>query len=96
MSAGIMTCEPTIIVDEHTTRNTGDGNNANTKENSMHHTNMNTAPAGNGETATDPVCGMSVTVNTDAITREHDGKTYYFCGDHCATNFAKAPQIFLN
>ena len=96
MSAGIMTCEPTIIVDESTTLNTGDGNNANNKENSMRHTNMNTAPAGNGETATDPVCGMSVTVSADAITREHDGKTYYFCGDHCAANFAKAPQIFLN
>ena len=46
----------------------------------MHHT----APA-DGETATDPVCGMTVAVNADAITREYEGKSYYFCGEHCAT-----------
>ncbi|WP_395954831.1 YHS domain-containing protein [Bifidobacterium myosotis] len=49
-----------------------------------------------GETATDPVCGMSVAVNAEAITREYNGKTYYFCGEHCATNFMKAPQVFLS
>ena len=53
-----------------------------------------TAPA-DGETATDPVCGMTVAVNADAITREYEGKSYYFCGEHCATNFMKAPQVFL-
>ena len=95
-STGIMAGEPTVIVDEHAAYNPEGDNTANTKENGMHHMNMNTAPAGNGETATDPVCGMSVTVSADAITREHDGKTYYFCGETCATNFAKAPQIFLN
>ena len=31
----------------------------------------------------------------DAITREYEGKSYYFCGEHCATNFMKAPQVFL-
>ena len=39
--------------------------------------------------------GMTVAVNNDAITREHDGTTYYFCGEHCANNFMKAPQLFL-
>ena len=33
--------------------------------------------------------------SADAITREHDGTTYYFCGEHCANNFMKAPQLFL-
>ena len=33
--------------------------------------------------------------NADAITREYEGKSYYFCGEHCATNFMKAPQVFL-
>lgn len=60
----------------------------------MHHMQMNTAST-EGETATDPVCGMTVAVNADSITRDYDGKTYYFCGEHCANNFAKAPQIFL-
>ena len=46
-------------------------------------------------TQLDPVCGMTVAVNADAITREYEGKSYYFCGEHCATNFMKAPQVFL-
>ena len=51
--------------------------------NHMHSADMNDAT----QTATDPVCGMTVAVNNDAITREHDGTTYYFCGEHCANNF---------
>lgn len=53
--------------------------------NHMHSADMNDAT----QTATDPVCGMTVAVNNDAITREHDGTTYYFCGEHCANNFMK-------
>ena len=94
--------EPTVIIDDRTTLNhtnhaSDQSNNPTNKENTMdmgmhmHHT----APA-DGETATDPVCGMTVAVNDDAITREYEGKSYYFCGEHCATNFAKAPQIFLS
>ena len=96
-----------VIVDERTELtqldDAGNGSvdattvsNATTKENTMtmHHMHMDQPT--HGETATDPVCGMTVAVNDDAITREHDGKTYYFCGEHCATNFDKAPQIFLN
>ncbi|KAB5607862.1 HAD-IC family P-type ATPase [Bifidobacterium jacchi] len=62
----------------------------------MHHMNMNhTATTEGAQTATDPVCGMTVSVNADSITRDYEGRTYYFCGEHCANNFAKAPQIFL-
>ena len=39
--------------------------------------------------------GMTVVWNADAITREYEGKSHYFCGEHCATNFMKAPQVFL-
>ena len=93
------TIEPTVIVDDRTSLNhvTDQSNNPTNKENTMdmemhmHHN----APA-DSETATDPVCGMTVAVNDDAITREYEGKPYYFCGEHCATNFAKAPQIFLS
>ena len=95
------THEPTVIIDDRTTLNhtnhvSDQSNNPTNKENTMdmgmhmHHT----APA-DGETATDPVCGMTVAVNADAITREYEGKPYYFCGEHCATNFMKAPQVFL-
>lgn len=93
--------EPTVIIDDRTTLNhtnhvSDQSNNPTNRENTMdmgmhmHHT----APA-DGETATDPVCGMTVAVNADAITREYEGKSYYFCGEHCATNFMKAPQVFL-
>ena len=76
----------------------------NSKENTMDMSHMNhthhmgqmaeTNPA-DGERATDPVCGMSVAVNGEAITRTYNGTTYYFCGEHCATNFSKAPELFL-
>ncbi|MBT1161585.1 HAD-IC family P-type ATPase [Bifidobacterium sp. SO1] len=100
--------EPQVIIDESTELTHLEPNDephgsdstmstdSNDKEHpmDMHHMHMNAAPT-DGETATDPVCGMTVAVTADAITREYEGKTYYFCGEHCANNFAKAPQIFL-
>ncbi len=75
--------------------------NISSKENTMdmshtHHMGQmaETNPA-DGERATDPVCGMSVAVNDEAITHTYNGTTYYFCGEHCATNFSKAPELFL-
>ncbi|PKU89080.1 ATPase [Bifidobacterium thermophilum] len=78
-------------------------NNSNTKSKEhtmdmshMHHMGqMAEATPGDGNTATDPVCGMSVAVNDEAITRTYNGTTYYFCGEHCAANFSKAPELFL-
>ncbi|KAA8815493.1 HAD family hydrolase [Bifidobacterium callitrichos] len=89
---------PHVIIDERTMLTTDNtSHNTNHKENTMemNHMHMHHAAPTDGETATDPVCGMTVAVNADAITREHDGKTYYFCGEHCAKNFDKAPQLFL-
>lgn len=40
----------------------------------------------NGEYAIDPVCGMRVS-KKNAITRQKDGKTYYFCSEECANSF---------
>ena len=34
----------------------------------------------------DPICGMTVNEQT-ALRAERDGKTYYFCGEHCRTTF---------
>jgi Cu+-exporting ATPase len=34
----------------------------------------------------DPVCGMDVD-KTTALHAEREGKTYYFCGDHCRQTF---------
>ena len=84
--------------------NTVNNTDTKSKENTMDMSHMNhthhmgqmaeTNPA-DGERATDPVCGMSVAVNDEAITRTYNGTTYYFCGEHCATNFSKAPELFL-
>ena len=105
------TAAPTIIIDEHTAlnqpsdaghhANTVNNTDTNSKEHTMdmshtHHMGqMAEANPTDGNTATDPVCGMSVAVNDEAITRTYNGTTYYFCGEHCATNFSKAPELFL-
>ena len=94
------TAAPRVIIDERTTLDgIPDGTSSHsasitTKGHIMDMHHMNSAPV-DGETATDPVCGMTVAVNDDAITREYEGKTYYFCGEHCANNFMKAPALFL-
>ncbi|MGB6484312.1 MAG: heavy metal translocating P-type ATPase [Candidatus Acidiferrales bacterium] len=43
--------------------------------------------------ATDPVCGMRVDPARAKATREHLGKTYYFCCEGCAKKFADAPAV---
>jgi P-type Cu+ transporter len=47
------------------------------------------------ETATDPVCGMTVDPET-APSRTHDGKTYSFCCDGCATTFDTDPAGYAS
>ena len=39
--------------------------------------------------ATDPVCGMTVTADASSHPLEHDGVTYYFCGSSCHRTFGK-------
>jgi YHS domain-containing protein len=48
------------------------------------------------ERATDPVCGMSVTIATAKHQLEHEGTTYYFCGAGCRTKFAADPSKYLS
>jgi len=38
----------------------------------------------------DPICGMTVDEAT-ALKVERDGKTSYFCGDHCRKKFLSTP-----
>jgi Cu+-exporting ATPase len=38
----------------------------------------------------DPVCGMTVD-RTTALHAERDGKTFYFCSDHCRKKFLSTP-----
>ena len=43
------------------------------------------------ETATDPVCGMTVTIAGAANTTRHEGYTYYFCSPKCLAKFTADP-----
>jgi P-type Cu+ transporter len=38
----------------------------------------------------DPICGMTVN-ETTAINAERDGKTFYFCSEHCRQTFLSRP-----
>ncbi len=38
----------------------------------------------------DPICGMTVDEAT-ALHAVRDGKTFYFCGDHCLQSFLSTP-----
>ncbi|MEW5976361.1 MAG: YHS domain-containing protein [Acidobacteriota bacterium] len=38
----------------------------------------------------DPICGMTVNEAT-ALRAERDGKTFYFCSDHCRQKFLSTP-----
>ena len=40
--------------------------------------------------AIDPICGMTVDEAT-ALHAERDGKTFYFCGEHCREKFLSQP-----
>jgi YHS domain-containing protein len=41
--------------------------------------------------ATDPVCGMKVD-RSKALTAEHAGRTYFFCSEHCRSQFQTDPD----
>lgn len=44
---------------------------------------------------TDPVCGMQVDTETSELSLEHNGKTYWFCGNGCLLEFKDDPDTYL-
>ncbi|XJZ28048.1 YHS domain-containing protein [Bacillota bacterium Lsc_1132] len=46
--------------------------------------------------ATDPVCGMEVTVNDSTLRSTFNGKEYYFCAKACLTKFEADPQKYVS
>ncbi len=42
----------------------------------------------------DPVCGMGAT--SDLFKADYQGKSYYFCSDHCKKQFVANPTDFAN
>ena len=52
-----------------------------------------TAVVGEGA-AVDPVCGMSIHAGPDTLHVTHDGRTVYFCSEHCRDRFVANPSAF--
>ena len=47
------------------------------------------------KTEKDPVCVMSVDPKNILFKSIHQGKTYYFCSEHCKNQFDKSPKEFI-
>jgi Cu+-exporting ATPase len=47
------------------------------------------------QTATDPVCGMTVEIKPDGRHAEFEGKTFHFCSDKCLTRFKADPWFYV-
>ncbi|HSS87309.1 MAG TPA: HAD-IC family P-type ATPase, partial [Reyranella sp.] len=56
----------------------------------MDHTHHHSA-----DTATDPVCGMTVKTADARNKAQHDGHTYYFCSPRCMAKFTAEPLRYL-
>jgi len=48
------------------------------------------------EQATDPVCGMRVAVTGASLSADHDGRTFWFCSEHCRHSFQADPARYLD
>ena len=49
-----------------------------------------------GQSAKDPVCGMSVDPHTAEHRSRHRGKTWYFCSTRCQSRFEEEPEKYLS
>jgi P-type Cu+ transporter len=52
-------------------------------------------PHADPDTASDPVCGMTVKVVEAKNKAQHDGHTYYFCSPRCLGKFTAEPLRYL-
>ena len=52
------------------------------------------AAAAEGDTAIDPVCGMTVTKDGAQHTASYQDRTYYFCSAHCRAKFLSNPVAY--
>ena len=53
-------------------------------------------PAEPAETFTDPVCGMAVAPERAKGRFDYQGRTYYFCSEHCLEKFRNNPGAFVS
>ncbi len=63
---------------------------------SHHHENaIIKLPKENGS-AIDPICGMDVDITPTSLQHEYNGKTYYFCSEHCLNKFRTDPEGYIS
>jgi Cu+-exporting ATPase len=48
-----------------------------------------------GRTAVDPVCAMSIALDSAKYCAEHEGETYFFCSAKCQAKFVAEPVKYL-
>ena len=46
------------------------------------------------QTVIDPVCGMNVDPADAAGSSTYEGLAYYFCSQHCLTQFERSPEQY--
>ncbi|MGX9353462.1 heavy metal translocating P-type ATPase (plasmid) [Shimia sp. W99] len=63
-------------------------------EHDHHHAAPDIAPG--AETATDPVCGMTVEIKEGTRSRVHGGETFYFCSAGCQEKFGADPHFYAS
>ena len=62
----------------------------------MHHPHHQPPVPEGAETATDPVCGMTVDTATAKHKADHKGRAFYFCSAGCKTKFTANPEKYLD
>lgn len=62
----------------------------------QHHPDMAPDIRTEGETATDPVCGMTVAVKPDGLQTEFQYKNFHFCSAKCQTKFSADPWFYAS
>ena len=58
-------------------------------------TNSGALTKAQSETATDPVCGMSVVPGETKLVSLHNGHSYWFCAENCREAFETNPGKYL-
>nr|WP_319485572.1 heavy metal translocating P-type ATPase [uncultured Cohaesibacter sp.] len=62
----------------------------------QHHDHHHGSTEPGTETATDPVCGMQVTVKEGVRSELYDGESFYFCSDGCHEKFRADPYFYAS
>ncbi len=57
---------------------------------------MSTVTTREAPPAIDPVCGMTVKINEAALSHDHGGVTFHFCGEKCRGRFRADPYFYLS